>query len=157
MIHYLEKGDAGQQHILKIVLGLLYPNGYDGTCTPKATCSQGNEMGAPNTMCSPIIDKSKNENSKVDEHGQKKQSKSKYKSKTNGKFGKIQKLKFPRVNKRKSTFIKKSKGANKTNNTSKIKIGNIPTTNLNEFSNAMAFYNRLLLKWLRVKFKNKLH
>ena len=37
MMHYLEKGDAGQQHILKIMLGLLYPNGYDGTCTPKAT------------------------------------------------------------------------------------------------------------------------
>ena len=109
MIHYLEKGDAGQQYMLKIILGLLYPNGYDSTCTPKATCSQGPEIGSPNTICSPVTDKPKDDNSKVDSHGQRKQSKSKYKSRTNGKFGKIQKLKFPRVNKRKSKSMKRSK------------------------------------------------
>ena len=78
VICYLEKGDAGQQHMLKIILGLPCPNGYDGTCTPKATCSQGTEMGSPNAICSPITDKPQDDNSKVDSHGQKKQSKSKY-------------------------------------------------------------------------------
>ena len=28
VMHYLEKGDAGQQHILKIMLELLYPDGF---------------------------------------------------------------------------------------------------------------------------------
>ena len=34
MIHYLEKGDAGQQHTLKVILELLYPDGYDSISTP---------------------------------------------------------------------------------------------------------------------------
>ena len=214
VMHYLEKGDAGQQHILKIMLGLLYPNGYEGTCTLKATDSQDTEIvsssttydsvtvtdepkydssitdshvqrkhfdtGSESIICTPkatdshdteivssstsydsvtVTDKPKNDSSITDSHVQRKYVKrgSKYKSKPNWKYGTSQKLKFPRVNKRISKPMKTSKGANKNKSTSKIKIGYIHKSNLNYFSNAMTFYNRLLLKRPKVKFKDKLH
>ena len=264
VMHYLEKGDAGQQHILKIMLGLLYPNGYEGTCTLKATDSQDTEIvsssttcdlvtvtdepkndssiadlhvqskhfdtgsesiictpkatdteivsssttcdsvtvtdepkydssitdshvqrkhfdtGSKSIICTPkatdshdteivssrtsydsvtVTDKPKNDSSITDSHVQRKYVKrgSKYKSKANWKYGTSQKLKFPRVNKRISKPMKTSKGANKNKGTSKIKIGYIHKSNLNYFSNAMTFYNRLLLKRPKVKFKDKLH
>ena len=161
VMHYLEKGDAGQQHILKIMLGLLYPNGYEGTCTPKATDSQDTEIVSSSTTCDSVTvtDEPKNDSSITDSHVQRKYVKrgSKYKSKANWKYGTSQKLKFPRVNKRISKPMKTSKGANKNKSTSKIKIGYIHKSNLNYFSNAMTFYNRLLLKWPKVKFKDKLH
>ena len=264
VMHYLEKGDAGQQHILKIMLGLLYPNGYEGTCTPKATDSQDTEIvsssttcdsvtvtdepkndssiadshvqskhfdtgsesiictpkatdteivsssttcdsvtvtdvpkndssitdshvqrkhfdtGSKSIICTPkatdshdpeivsssttcdsvtVTDEPKNDSSITDSHVQRKYIKrgSKYKSKANWKCGTSQKLKFPRVNKRISKPMKMSKGANKNKSTSKIKIGYIHKSNLNYFSNAMTFYNRLLLKQPKVKFKDKLH
>ena len=214
VMHYLEKGDAGQQHILKIMLGLLYPNGYEGTCMPKATDSQDTEIvsssttcdsvtvadepnndssitdshvqrkhfdtGSKSIICTPkatdshdteivsssttcdsvtVTDEPKNDSSITDSHVQRKYFKrgSKYKSKANWKYGTSQKLKFPRVSKRISKPMKTSKGANKNKSTSKIKIGYIHKSNLNYFSNAMTFYNRLLLKRPRVKFKNKLY
>ena len=214
VMHYLEKGDAGQQHILKIMLGSLYPNGYEGTCTPKATDSQDTEIvsssttcdsvtvtdepkndssitdshvqrkhfdtGSKSIICTPkatdshdteivsssttcdsvtVTDEPKNDSSITDSHVQRKYIKrgSKYKSKANWKCGTSQKLKFPRVSKRISKPRKMSKGENKNKSTSKIKIGYIHKSNLNYFSNAMTFYNRLLLKRPRVKFKNKLY
>ena len=214
VMHYLEKGDAGQQHILKIMLGLLYPNGHEGTCTPKATDSQDTEIvsssttydsvtvtdepkndssitdshvqrkhfdtGSKSIICTPkatdshdteivsssttcdsvtVTDEPKNDSSITDSHVQRKYVKrgSKYKSKANWKCDTSQKLKFPRVSRRISKPMKMSKGENKNKSTSKIKIGYIHKSNLNYFSNAMTFYNRLLLKWPRVKFKNKLY
>ena len=209
VMHYLEKGNAGQQHILKIMLGLLYPNGYEGTCTPKATDSQDTEIVSSSTTCDSVTvtdepkndssitdshvqrkhfdtgctpkaidsqdteivsscttcdsvtvtDEPKNDSSITDSHVQRKYIKrgSKYKSKADWKCGTSQKLKFPRVSKRISKPMKMSKGENKNKSTSKIKIGYIHKSNLNYFSNAMTFYNRLLLKRPRVKFKNKLY
>ena len=263
VMHYLERGDAGQQHILKLMLELLYPDGYDSIstplrkvtdteivsssttcdlvtvtdepkndsfiadlhvqskhfdtgsesiiCTPKATdteivsssttCDSVTvtdepkydssitdshvqrkhfDTGSKSIICTPkatdshdteivssstsydsvtVTDKPKNDSSITDSHVQRKYIKrgSKYKSKANWKYGTSQKLKFPRVNKRISKPMKTSKGANKNKSTSKIKIGYIHKSNLNYFSNAMTFYNRLLLKWPRVKFKDKLH
>ena len=209
VMHYLEKGDAGQQHILKIMLGLLYPNGYEGTCTPKATDSQDTEIVSSSTTCNSVTvtDEPKNDSSITDSHVQRKhfdtgctpkatdsqdteivsscttcdsvtvtdepkddssitdshvQRKyfkrgSKYKSKANWTYETSQKLKFPRVSKRISKPMKTSKRENKNKSTSKIKIGYIHKSNLNYFSNAMTFYNRLLLKQPRVKFKNKLY
>ena len=209
VMHYLEKGDAGQQHILKIMLGLLYPNGYEGTCTPKATDNQETEIVSSSatcdsvtvtdepwndssitdshvqrkhfdTGCTPkatdsqdteivsscttcdsvtVTDEPKNDSSITDSHVQRKYFKrgSKYKSKANWTYETSQKLKFPRVSKRISKPMKTSKGENKNKSTSKIKIGYIHKSNLNYFSNAMTFYNRLLLKRPRVKFKNKLY
>ena len=209
VMHYLEKGDAGQQHILKIMLGLLYPNGYEGTCTPKATDSQDTEIVSSSTTCDSVTvtdepkndssitdshvqrkhfdtgctpkatdsqdteiisscttcdsvtvtDEPKNDSSITDSHVQRKYFKrgSKYKSKANWTYETSQKLKLPRVSKRISKPMKTSKGENKNKSTSKIKIGYIHKSNLNYFSNAMTFYNRLLLKWPRVKFKNKLY
>ena len=263
VMHYLERGDAGQQHILKLMLELLYPDGYDSIstplrkvtdteivsssttcdlvtvtdepkndssiadlhvqskhfdtgsesiiCTPKATdteivsssttCDSVTvtdepkydssitdshvqrkhfDTGSKSIICTPkatdshdteivssstsydsvtVTDKPKNDSSITDSHVQRKYVKrgSKYKSKTNWKYGTSQKLKFPRVNKRTSKPMKTSKGANKNKSTSKIKIGYIHKSNLNYFSNAMTFYNRLLLKRPKVKFKDKLH
>ena len=263
VMHYLERGDAGQQHILKLMLELLYPDGYDSIstplrkvtdteivsssttcdlvtvtdepkndssiadlhvqskhfdtgsesiiCTPKATdteivsssttCDSVTvtdepkydssitdshvqrkhfDTGSKSIICTPkatdshdteivssstsydsvtVTDKPKNDSSITNSHVQRKYIKrgSKYKSKANWKYGTSQKLKFPRVNKRISKPMKTSKGANKNKSTSKIKIGYIHKSNLNYFSNAMTFYNRLLLKWPRVKFKDKLH
>ena len=209
VMHYLEKGDAGQQHILKIMLGLLYPNGYEGTCTPKATDSQDTEIVSSSTTCNSVTvtdepkndssitdshvqrkhfdtgctpkatdsqdteivsscttcdsvtvtDEPKNDSSITDSHVQRKYFKrgSKYKSKANWTYETSQKLKFPRVSKRISKPMKTSKRENKNKSTSKIKIGYIHKSNLNYFSNAMTFYNRLLLKRPRVKFKNKLY
>ena len=263
VMHYLERGDAGQQHILKLMLELLYPDGYDSIstplrkvmdteivsssttcdlvtvtdepkndssiadlhvqskhfdtgsesiiCTPKATdteivsssttCDSVTvtdepkydssitdshvqrkhfDTGSKSIICTPkatdshdteivssstsydsvtVIDKPKNDSSITDSHVQRKYVKrgSKYKSKANWKYGTSQKLKFPRVNKRISKPMKTSKGANKNKSTSKIKIGYIHKSNLNYFSNAMTFYNRLLLKRPKVKFKDKLH
>ena len=263
VMHYLERGDAGQQHILKLMLELLYPDGYDSIstplrkvrdteivsssttcdlvtvtdepkndssiadlhvqskhfdtgsesiiCTPKATdteivsssttCDSVTvtdepkydssitdshvqrkhfDTGSKSIICTPkatdshdteivssstsydsvtVTDKPKNDSSVTDSHVQRKYVKrgSKYKSKANWKYGTSQKLKFPRVNKRISKPMKTSKGANKNKSTSKIKIGYIHKSNLNYFSNAMTFYNRLLLKWPKVKFKDKLH
>ena len=266
VMHYLEKGDAGQQHILKLMLELLYPDGYDSistllrkvmdteivssstTCdsvtvtdepkndssitdshvqrkhfdtgsksiisTPKATNSQDTEIvsscttcdsvtvtdepkndssitdshvqrkhfdtGSKSIICTPqatdsqdteivsscttcdsvtVTDEPKNDSSITDSHVQRKYFKrgSKYKSKANWTYETSQKLKFPRVSKRISKPMKTSKGANKNKSTSKIKIGYIHKSNLNYFSNAMTFYNRLLLKRPRVKFKDKLH
>ena len=263
VMHYLERGDAGQQHILKLMLELLYPDGYDSIstplrkvtdteivsssttcdlvtvtdepkndssiadlhvqskhfdtgsesiiCTPKATdteivsssttCDSVTvtdepkydssitdshvqrkhfDTGSKSIICTPkatdnhdteivssstsydsvtVTDKPKNDSSITDSHVQRKYVKrgSKYKSKANWKYGTSQKLKFPRVNKRISKPMKTSKGANKNKSTSKIKIGYIHKSNLNYFSNAMTFYNRLLLKWPKVKFKDKLH
>ena len=213
VMHYLERGDAGQQHILKLMLELLYPDGYDSIstplrkvtdteivsssttcdlvtvtdepkndssiadshvqskhfdtgsksiiCTPKATDSHDTEIVSSSTSYDSVTvtDKPKNDSSITDSHVQRKYVKrgSKYKSKANWKYGTSQKLKFPRVNKRISKPMKTSKGANKNKSTSKIKIGYIHKSNLNYFSNAMTFYNRLLLKRPRVKFKDKLH
>ena len=263
VMHYLERGDAGQQHILKLMLELLYPDGYDSIstplrkvtdteivsssttcdlvtvtdepkndssiadlhvqskhfdtgsesiiCTPKATdteivsssttCDSVTvtdepkydssitdshvqrkhfDTGSKSIICTPkatdshdteivssstsydsvtVTDKPKNDSSITDSHVQRKYVKrgSKYKSKANWKYGTSQKLKFPRVNKRISKPMKTSKGENKNKSTSKIKIGYIHKSNLNYFSNAMTFYNRLLLKRPRVKFKDKLH
>ena len=263
VMHYLERGDAGQQHILKLMLELLYPDGYDSIstplrkvtdteivsssttcdlvtvtdepkndssiadlhvqskhfdtgsesiiCTPKATdteivsssttCDSVTvtdepkydssitdshvqrkhfDTGSKSIICTPkatdshdteivssstsydsvtVTDKPKNDSSITDSHVQRKYVKrgSKYKSKANWKYGTSQKLKFPSVNKRISKPMKTSKGANKNKSTSKIKIGYIHKSNLNYFSNAMTFYNRLLLKWPKVKFKDKLH
>ena len=244
VMYYLEKGDAGQQHILKIMLGLLYPNGYEGTCTPKATDSQDTEIvsssttcdsvtvtdepkndssiadshvqskhfdtGSESIICTPkatdteivsssttcdsvtVTDKPKNDSSITDSHVQRKHfdtgSKSiictpkatdshdteivsssttcdsvtvtdepKNDSSITDSHGTSQKLKFPRVSKRISKPMKMSKGENKNKSTSKIKIGYIHKSNLNYFSNVMTFYNRLLLKWPRVKLKNKLY
>ena len=263
VMHYLERGDAGQQHILKLMLELLYPDGYDSIstplrkvtdteivsssttcdlvtvtdepkndssiadlhvqskhfdtgsesiiCTPKATdteivsssttCDSVTvtdepkydssitdshvqrkhfDTGSKSIICTPkatdshdteivssstsydsvtVTDKPKNDSSITDSHVQRKYVKrgSKYKSKANWKYGTNQKLKFPRVNKRISKPMKTSKGANKNKSTSKIKIGYIHKSNLNYFSNAMTFYNRLLLKQPKVKFKDKLH
>ena len=263
VMHYLERSDAGQQHILKLMLELLYPDGYDSIstplrkvtdteivsfsttcdlvtvtdepkndssiadlhvqskhfdtgsesiiCTPKATdteivsssttCDSVTvtdepkydssitdshvqrkhfDTGSKSIICTPkatdshdteivssstsydsvtVTDKPKNDSSITDSHVQRKYVKrgSKYKSKANWKYGTSQKLKFPRVNKRISKPMKTSKGANKNKSTSKIKTGYIHKSNLNYFSNAMTFYNRLLLKWPKVKFKDKLH
>ena len=263
VMHYLERGDAGQQHILKLMLELLYPDGYDSistplrkvtdteivsssttydlvtvtdepkndssiadlhvqskhfdtgsesiVCTPKATdteivsssttCDSVTvtdepkydnsitdshvqrkhfDTGSKSIICTPkatdshdteivssstsydsvtVTDKPKNDSSITDSHVQRKYVKrgSKYKSKANWKYGTSQKLKFPRVNKRISKPMKTSKGANKNKSTSKIKIWYIHKSNLNYFSNAMTFYNRLLLKRPKVKFKDKLH
>ena len=213
VMHYLKKGDAGQQHILKLMLELLYPDGYDSIstplrkvtdteivsssttcdsvtvtdepkndssitdshvqrkhfdtgsksiiCTPKATDSQDTEIVSSCTTCDSVTvtDEPKNDSSITDSHVQRKYFKrgSKYKSKANWTYGTSQKLKFPRVSKRISKPMKTSKGANKNKSTSKIKIGYIHKSNLNYFSNAMTFYNRLLLKRPRVKFKNKLY
>ena len=266
VMRYLEKGDAGQQHILKLMLELLYPDGYDSIstplrkvtdteivsssttcdsvtvtdepkndssitdshvqrkhfdtgsksiiCTPKATDSQDTEIvsscttcdsvtvtdepkndssitdshvqrkhfdtGSKSIICTPkatdsqdteivsscttcdsvtVTDEPKNDSSITDSHVQRRYFKrgSKYKSKANWTYGTSQKLKFPRVSKRISKPMKTSKGANKNKSTSKIKIGYIHKSNLNYFSNAMTFYNRLLLKRPRVKFKNKLY
>ena len=263
VMHYLERGNAGQQHILKLMLELLYPDGYDSIstplrkvtdteivsssttcdlvtvtdepkndssiadlhvqskhfdtgsesiiCTPKATdteivsssttCDSVTvtdepkydssitdshvqrkhfDTGSKSIICTPkatdshdteivssstsydsvtVTDKPKNDSSITDSHVQRKYVKrgSKYKSKANWKYGTSQKLKFPRVNKRISKPMKTSKGANKNKSTSKIKIGYIHKSNLNYFSNAMTFYNRLLLKRPKVKFKDKLH
>ena len=263
VMHYLERGDAGQQHILKLMLELLYPDGYDSIstplrkvtdteivsssttcdlvtvtdepkndssiadlhvqskhfdtgsesiiCTPKATdteivsssttCDSVTvtdepkydssitdshvqrkhfDTGSKSIICTPkatdshdteivssstsydsvtVTDKPKNDSSITDSHVQRKYVKrgSKYKSKANWKYGTSQKLKFPRVNKRISKPMKTSKGANKNKSTSKIKIGYIHKSNLNYFPNAMTFYNRLLLKRPKVKFKDKLH
>ena len=161
VMHYLEKDDAGQQHILKIMLGLLYPNGYEGTCTPKATDSQDTEIVSSSTTCDSVTvtDEPKNDSSITDSHVQRKYFKrgSKYKSKANWTYETSQKLKFPRVSKRISKPMKMSKGENKNKSTSKIKIEYIHKSNLNYFSNAMTFYNRLLLKQPRVKLKNKLY
>ena len=263
VMHYLERGDAGQQHILKLMLELLYPDGYDSIstplrkvtdteivsssttcdlvtvtdepkndssiadlhvqskhfdtgsesiiCTPKATdteivsssttCDSVTvtdepkydssitdshvqrkhfDTGSKSIICTPkatdshdteivssstsydsvtVTDKPKDDSSITDSHVQRKYVKrgSKYKSKANWKYGTSQKLKFPRVNKRISKPMKTSKGANKNKSTSKIKIGYIHKSNLNYFSNAMTFYNRLLLKRPKVKFKDKLH
>ena len=263
VMHYLKKGDAGQQHILKLMLELLYPDGYDSIsaplrkvtdieivsssttcdsvtvtdepkndssitdshvqrkhfdtgsesiictpkatdteivsssttcdsvtvtdepkndssitdsyvqrkhfdtgsksiiCTPKATDSHDTEIVSSSTTCDSVTvtDEPKNDSSITDSHVQRKYVKrgSKYKSKANWKYGTSQKLKFPRVNKRISKPMKTSKGGKKNKSTSKIKIGYIHKSNLNYFSNAMTFYNRLLLKQPRVKFKNKLY
>ena len=213
VMHYLQKGDAGQQHILKLMLELLYPDGYDSIstplrkvtdteivsssttcdsvtvtdepkndssitdshvqrkhfdtgsksiiCTPKATDSQDTEIVSSCTTCDSVTvtDEPKNDSSITDSHVQRRYFKrgSKYKSKANWTYGTSQKLKFPRVSKRISKPMKTSKGANKNKSTSKIKIGYIHKSNLNYFSNAMTFYNRLLLKRPRVKFKNKLY
>ena len=130
-------------------------------CTPKATDSHDTEIVSSSTSYDSVTvtDKPKNDSSITDSHVQRKYVKrgSKYKSKANWKYGTSQKLKFPRVNKRISKPMKTSKGANKNKSTSKIKIGYIHKSNLNYFSNAMTFYNRLLLKRPKVKFKDKLH
>ena len=161
VMNYLEKGDAGQQHILKIILELLYPDGYYSISTPlrKATDSQDTEIVSSNTTCDSVTvtDEPKNDSSITDSHVQRKHfdTGSKSKSKANRKHGTSQKLKFPRVDKKKFKFIQRAKGTKKNNSNSKIKskIGYINKTNLNDFSNAMTFYNRLLLKWPRVKLK----
>ena len=187
VMHYLEKGDAGQQHILKIILELLYPDGYDSISTPlrKATDSQDTEIVSSSTTCDSVTvtNEPKNDSSILDSHVQRKHfdTGSKYKSKANRKYGISLKLKFPRVDKKKFkfikrakgtkknnsnsndkkkfTFIKRAKGTRKNNSNSKVKskIGYINKTNLNDFSSAMTFHNRLLLKWPRVKLKNKLY
>ena len=74
VMHYLEKGDADQQHILKIMLGLLYPNGYEGSCTPKATDSQDTEIVSSSTTCDSVTvtDEPKNDRSITDSHVQRK-------------------------------------------------------------------------------------
>ena len=127
-------------------------------CTPKATDT---EIVSSSTTCDSVTvtDEPKNDSSITDSHVQRKYVKrgSKYKSKANWKYGTSQKLKFPRVNKRISKPMKTSKGGKKNKSTSKIKIGYIHKSNLNYFSNAMTFYNRLLLKQPRVKYKNKLY
>ena len=165
VIHYLEKGDADQQHTLKVILELLYPDGYDSISTPlrKATDSQDTEIVSSSTTCDSVTvtDEPKNDSSITDSHVQRKHfdTGSKYKSKANRKYGTSQKLKLPRVDKKKFKFIKRAKGTKKNNSNSKVKskIGYINKTNLNDLSNAMAFHSRLLLKWPRVKFKNKLY
>ena len=130
-------------------------------CTPKATDSQDTEIVSSCTTCDSVTvtDEPKNDSSITDSYVQRKYFKrgSKYKSKANWTYGTSQKWKFPRVNKRISKPMKTSKGANKNKSTSKIKIGYIHKSNLNYFSNAMTFYNRLLLKRPRVKLKNKLY
>ena len=130
-------------------------------CKPKATDSHDTEIVSSSTTCDSVTvtDEPKNDSSITDSHIQRKYVKrgSKYKSKANWKCGTSQKLKFPRVSKRISKPMKMSKGENKNKRTSKIKIGYIHKSNLNYFSNAMTFYNRLLLKRPRVKFKNKLY
>ena len=165
MIHYLEKGDAGQQHILKVILELLYPDGYDSISTSfrKAIDSQDTEIVSSSTTCDSVTvtDEPKNDSSITDSHLQRKHfdTGSKYKPKVNRKCGTSQKLKFPRADKKKFKFIKRAKGTKKNNSNSKVKskIGYINKTNLNDFSNAMTFHNRLLLKRPRVKLKNKLY
>ena len=158
-MHYLEKGDAGQQHILKIILELLYPDGYDSISTPlrKVTDSQYTAIVSSSTTCDSVtvMNESKNDSSITDSHVQRKHfdTGSKYKSKGNRKYGTSQKLKFPRVDKKKFKFIKREKGKKKNNSNSKVKskIGYINKTNLNDLSNAMTFHNRLLLKQPKVK------
>ena len=153
VMHYLGKGDAGQRHILNIILDLLYPNGYDSISTPlrKATDSQDTEMVSSSPTCDSV----------TNSHVQRKHFKvgSKCKSKANRKHGTSQKLKSPRVDKKTFKFIERAKGTKKNNSNSKVKFktGYMSKTNLDKFSNAMTFYNRLLLKWPKVKFKDKLH
>ena len=74
VMYYLKKGDAGQQHILKIMLELLYPNGYEGTCMPKATDSQDTEIVSSSTTCDSVTvtDEPKNDSSITDSHVQRK-------------------------------------------------------------------------------------
>ena len=164
VMHHLEKGDARQQHILKIILELLYPDCYDNISTPlrRATDSQDTKIVSSSTTCDSVTvtDEPKNDSSITDSHVQRKHfdTESKYKSKANRKYGTSQKLKFPRVDKKKFKFIKRAKGTKKNDSNSKVKskIGCSNKTNLNDFSNAMT-YNRLLLKWPRVKLKNKLY
>ena len=103
VMHYLERGDAGQQHILKIILEFLYPDGYDSISTPlrKATDSQDTEIASSSTTCDSVtvMNEPKNDSSITDSHVQRKHfdTGSKYKSKANRKYGTSQKLKFPRV------------------------------------------------------------
>ena len=93
------------------MLQLLYPNGYDGTCTPKATDT---EIVSSSTTCDSVsvTDEPKNNSSITDSCVQRKYFKkgSKYKSKANRKYGTSKKLKFPRVDKKKFKFIKGKKG-----------------------------------------------
>ena len=107
------------------------------------------------------MDEPKNDSSITDSHVQRKHFKtgSKYKSTAKRKYHTSQKQKFPRGDKKKFKFIKREKGTKKNNSNSKVKskIGYINKTNLNDLSNAMTFHNRLLLKWLKVKFKYKLY
>ena len=165
MIHYLEKGDAGQQHTSKVILELLYPSGYDSISTPlrKATDSKDTEIVSSCTTCDSVTvtDEPKNDGSMTNSHVQRKHFKTgaKCKSKANRKYGTSQKLKFPRVDKKKF-IIKMAKWTKKNNSNSKVvesKILYINKTNFNDFSNTMTFYNRLLLKWPQVKFKDKLY
>ena len=144
---------------------MLYPDGYDSISTPlrKATDSQDTGIVSSSTTCDSVTvtNEPKNDSSITDLHVQRKyfDTGSKYKSKANRKYGTSQKLKFPRVDKKKFKFIKREKGTEKNNSNSKVKskIGYINKTNLNDFSIAMNFYNRLLLKWPRVKLENKLY
>ena len=53
VMHYLEKGDAGQQHILKIMLELLYPDGYDSISTPLRKVTD-TEIVSSSTTCDSV-------------------------------------------------------------------------------------------------------
>ena len=76
VMHYPEKGDAGQQCILKIILELLYPDGYDSISTPLRTTtdSQDTEIVSSNTTCDSVtvMKEPKNDSSKTDSHVQRK-------------------------------------------------------------------------------------
>ena len=56
------------------MLGLLYPNGYEGTCMPKATDSQDTEIVSSSTTCDSVTvtDEPNNDSSITDSHVQRK-------------------------------------------------------------------------------------
>ena len=69
VMHYLEKGDAGQQHILKLMLELLYPDGYDSISTPLRKVTD-TEIVSSSTTCDSVTvtDEPKNDSSITDSH-----------------------------------------------------------------------------------------
>ena len=73
VMHYLEKGDAGQQHILKIMLELPYPDGYDSIFTPLRKVTD-TEIVLSSTTCDSVTvtDEPKNDSSITDSHVQRK-------------------------------------------------------------------------------------
>ena len=73
VVHYLEKGDAGQQHILKIMLELLYPDGYDSISTQIRKVTD-TEIVSSSTTCDSVsvTDEPKNDGSITDSHVQRK-------------------------------------------------------------------------------------
>ena len=73
VMHYLERGDAGQQHILKLMLELLYPDGYDSISTPLRKVMD-TEIVSSSTTCDlvTVTDEPKNDSSIADLHVQSK-------------------------------------------------------------------------------------